>query len=245
MLANIRIVLVNTSEPGNIGGVARAMKNMHLEHLMLVQPELFPSAKATARASGADDILARASVCQSLDEAIAGCGLVLGASARMRRLTWPQVDARQCAEKVIAEARHTPVAIVFGREHSGLTNEELERCHYLVNIPSNPAYSSLNLAAAVQVIAYELMMAAQQAQSLISPAESTVLPQEAPATAEQMQGFFEHLFAVLAEIGFLNTEHPRKMSRRLKRLFNKAQLEKVEVNILRGILATMQKKLSE
>jgi tRNA (cytidine32/uridine32-2'-O)-methyltransferase len=245
MLGNIRIVLVNTSEPGNIGGVARAMKNMCLEHLVLVNPEQFPSAKATARASGADDLLARATVCQTLDEAVAGCGLVLGASARLRRLAWPQMDARECAAKAMTEAQHTPVAMVFGREHSGLTNEELERCHYLVNIPSNPAYSSLNLAAAVQVIAYELLMVAQSEQSPVPASEAGVLRQEEPATADQMQGFFEHLFAVLTEIGFLNAEHPRKMSRRLKRLFNKAHMEKVEVNILRGILSTVQKKLSE
>lgn len=245
MLDNIRIVLVNTSEPGNIGGVARAMKNMCLEHLVLVNPEQFPSAKATARASGADDLLARATVCQSLDEAISGCGLVLGASARLRRLAWPQMDARQCAAEALSQARHTPVAMVFGREHSGLTNEELERCHYLVNIPSNPAYSSLNLAAAVQVIAYELLMASQSAGPRVPPSDDAVLPQEEPATADQMQGFFEHLFAVLTEIGFLQDQHPRKMNRRLKRLFNKAHMEKVEVNILRGILSTVQKKLTE
>jgi tRNA (cytidine32/uridine32-2'-O)-methyltransferase len=244
MLANIRIVLVNTSEPGNIGGVARAMKNMRLENLVLVDPVQFPHAKATARASGADDLLAQATVCESLDDAIAGCGLILGASARLRRLSWPQVDARGCAAKAINQAQHTPVAIVFGREHSGLTNEELERCHYLVHIPSNEAYSSLNLAAAVQVIAYELMMAAQQFEPLASDSDSTGLIQEQPATAAEMQGFFEHLFVVLTEIGFLGTDHPRKMSRRLKRLFNKAQLEKVEVNILRGILSMVQKKLS-
>ena len=244
MLANIRIVLVNTSEPGNIGGVARAMKNMCLEHLVLVDPVQFPHAKATARASGADDLLAQATVCETLDDAVAGCGLVLGASARLRRLSWPQVDARECATKAIAEAQRAPVAIVFGREHSGLTNEELERCHFLVHIPSNEAYSSLNLAAAVQVIAYELMMAAQPYKSAAVSNDSTGLIQEQPATAAEMQGLFEHLFTVLTEIGFLSTDHPRKMSRRLKRLFNKAQLEKVEVNILRGILSTVQKKLS-
>lgn len=243
MLANIRIVLVNTSEPGNIGGVARAMKNMCLEHLVLVDPVQFPHAKATARASGADDLLARATVCESLDDAIAGCGLILGASARLRRLSWPQVDARECAAKAIHQSQQAPVAIVFGREHSGLTNEELERCHYLVHIPSNDAYSSLNLAAAVQVIAYELMMAVSKPEPAGS--DYTGLIQEQPATAAEMQGFFEHLFVVLSEIGFLSTDHPRKMSRRLKRLFNKAQLEKVEVNILRGILSTVQKKLSE
>ena len=243
MLANIRIVLVNTSEPGNIGGVARAMKNMCLEHLVLVDPLQFPHAKATARASGADDLLARATVCGTLDEAIAGCGLVLGASARMRRLPWPQVNARECAAKALDQVKQTPVAIVFGREHSGLTNEELERCHFLVHIPSNEAYSSLNIAAAVQVIAYELLMTAQSTEPAKLQNPAAALIQEPPATAEQMQGLFEHLFAVLAEIGFLNSKHPQKMTRRLKRLFNKAQLEKVEVNILRGILSTVQKKI--
>ena len=244
MSANIRIVLVNTSEPGNIGGVARAMKNMCLDQLVLVNPVVFPSAKATARASGADDVLARAVVCQNLDEAIAGCGLVLGASARFRRLSWPMLDSRQCAAKVIIEAQKTPVAIVFGREHSGLTNEELERCHYLVHIPCNEAYSSLNLAAAVQVISYELYMAVHQSDQAIAIARSTKSTEEQPATAAEMQGFFDHLMAMLTEIGFLNTAHPRKMMRRLKRLFNKAQMDKVEMNIMRGILSTIQKKLT-
>lgn len=245
MLANIRIVLVNTSEPGNIGGVARAMKNMCLEHLALVNPLQFPHAKATARASGADDLLARATVCQSLDEAIAGCGLVFGASARLRRLSWPQVDARECAVNAFSQAANTQVAIVFGREDSGLTNEELERCNYLVHIPSNQAYSSLNLAAAVQVIAYELLMASQHCSAAPRMGDSVNVPQEAPATAAEMQGLFEHMFVVLSEIGFLQSEHPQKMIRRLKRLFNKAHLEKVEVNILRGVLSTVQKKLSK
>ena len=247
MLANIRIVLVNTSEPGNIGGVARAMKNMRLENLVLVNPLQFPHAKATARASGADDLLARAQVCEALDEAIAGCGLVLGASARFRRLAWPRLDARQCAAKVTSEIARTPVAIVFGREHSGLTNEELERCHYLVHIPCNEAYSSLNLAAAVQVIAYELFVTAQQSlsASAITTKHADTSGHEQPATAAEMQGFFDHLMVVLMEIGFLNTAHPRKMMRRLKRLFNKAQMDKVETNIMRGILSTIQKKLTE
>jgi TrmH family RNA methyltransferase len=242
MSANVRIVLVNTSEPGNIGGVARAMKNMCLEQLVLVNPLQFPHAKATARASGADDLLAKARVCETLDEAIAGCGLVLGASARFRRLPWPLMDSRECAVKVISEARNTPVAIVFGREHSGLTNDELERCHYLVHIPCNQDYSSLNLAAAVQVIAYELHMTAQQtvSEAVSSQADKSAL--EVPATAAEMQGFFDHLTMVLLEIGFLNAAHPRKMIRRLKRLFNKAQMDKVELNIMRGILSTVQKK---
>lgn len=243
MLSNVRIVLVNTSEPGNIGGVARAMKNMCLEQLVLVDPMQFPHAKATARASGADDLLAKAKVYATLDEAVADCELVFGASARMRRVSWPQMDARQCGEKVVSESQAAPIAIVFGREHSGLTNEELERCHYLVHIPSNEQYSSLNLAAAVQVIAYELSMAARLGSDTAKkmPGEAS---DERPATAREMQGLFEHLFAVLTQIGFLRTDHPQKMMRRLKRLFNKAQPDKVEVNILRGILSTMQKHLN-
>jgi len=242
MLKNVRIVLVNTSEPGNIGGVARAMKNMCLEQLVLVNPVQFPHAKATARASGADDLLAKALVCETLDEAIAGCGLVLGASARFRRLQWPLLDARQCAAKVINEVQKTPIAVVFGREHSGLTNDELERCHYLVHIPCNEAYSSLNLAAAVQVIAYELFMAVQQSVPEIAP-HIEKLTREEPATAAEMQGFFDHLMTILTDIGFLNPTHPRKMMRRLKRLFNKAQMDKVEMNIMRGILSTVHKKI--
>lgn len=240
MLSNVRIVLVNTSEPGNIGGVARAMKNMCLDQLVLVDPVQFPHAKATARASGADDLLAKAQICASLDEAVTDCELVFGASARLRRVSWPQMDARQCGEKVLSEPKNTPVAIVFGREHSGLTNEELERCHYLVHIPSNEQYSSLNLAAAVQVIAYELLMAAQYNADAVGQVPK-VAGAERPATAGEMQGLFDHLFTVLMEIGFLRADHPQKMMRRLRRLFNKAQPDKVEVNILRGILSTVQK----
>lgn len=242
MLSNLRIVLIETSEPGNIGGVARAMKNMCLQNLVLVNPAKFPHAKATARASGADDILAKALVCTSLDQAIEGCGVVMGASARLRRLTWPQLDPRQCAVKALANAQSTQVALVFGREHSGLTNEELERCQYLVHIPSNKEYSSLNLAAAVQVLSYELLMATINDDS--TSGESQELPaEERPATAEEVEGFHAHLFEVLTQIGFLNQEHPRKMKRRLRRLFHKAHLDKVETNILRGILSTIQKNL--
>ena len=155
----IRFVLVETSHPGNIGGVARAMKNMSLERLYLVNPRLFPHADATARASGADDILATAQVCDSLQQALEGCSMVFGASARRRSISWPMVDARESAQLAVEMGASGEVAVVFGREHSGLTNEELEQCNYLVHIPSNRDYSSLNIAAAVQVIAYEVMMA--------------------------------------------------------------------------------------
>ncbi len=232
MKKNIRIVLINTSHPGNIGAVARAMKVMHLSSLYLVEPKSFPCAEATARASGADDVLASAVVCKSLPEALAGCRLVIGTSARSRSIAWPLLTPRECAEKLTGESAHGDVALVFGREHSGMTNEELECCHELVNIPSNPEYSSLNLAAAVQILAYELMLA----QGATKPeAEVREL-----ATADEMESFYTHLETTLTELQFLDANHPRKLMRRLRRLFNRAEPDKTEMNILRGILSAAQ-----
>lgn len=232
-LANIRIVLVGTTHPGNIGGAARAMKTMGLSALHLVDPRQFPSAEATARASGADDLLARARVHASLDEAVADCGLVFGASARPRTIPWPVMDARETALRALAEAAQAPVAVVFGREHSGLTNEELERCNYHIHIPANPEYSSLNLAAAVQVVAYELRVAALQGASVEAK-------EEPPATAEEVEGFYRHLEQTLVDIGFLDRDNPRQLMRRLRRLFGRVRLEATETNILRGILTAAQ-----
>lgn len=233
----VRIVLIDTSHAGNIGAAARAMKNMGLRQLYLVTPKQFPHADATARASGADDVLAQATVCANLDEALAGCGLVVGASARLRSLNVPLLDPRQCAGQVCNEAATTEVAIVFGREHSGLTNDELSRCHHLVHIPSDPDYSSLNLAAAVQVVSYELRMA-----SGIKPVSEVERErEELPASADDMARFYEHLQQTLVDIGFLDPENPRIMMRRLRRLFNRARPNDVEMNILRGILTAMQK----
>ena len=233
----VRIVLVDTSHPGNIGAAARAMKNMGLEQLYLVNPKLFPHADATARASGADDILAKAVVYETLDEALAGCSLVVGASARLRRLSIPQWSPRECAEKIMAEDAGSETAIVFGREHAGLTNEELGRCHQLVHIPCNPEYSSLNLAAAVQVLSYECRLAA-----LAGVVENDLNKEdESPATADDMTRFYEHLHETLVEIGFLDPENPRIMMQRLRRLFNRARPKEVEMNILRGILTAAQK----
>ena len=182
----VRIVLVETSHPGNIGAAARAMKTMGPDELVLVAPRDFPSADATARASGADDVLARARVADSLDDAIADCGFVAGASARLRRLSWPVVDPRAGAAALLRHAGETKVAMVFGPEHSGLTNEDLGRCNQVVHIPANPAYSSLNVAMAVQVICYELRMAAlerpvdaEQAARLAHASE-TLPPSTAP-----------------------------------------------------------------
>lgn len=233
MLENIRVVLVNTSHPGNIGAVARAMKNMYLGQLTLVDPLNYPNAEATARASGADDILAGARVCETLDEAIADCRLVVGASARLRSVQWPQLDPRGCAEKALAESAQGPVAIVFGRENSGLTNDELSRCRYLVHIPSNPDYSSLNLAMAVQVVAYELLMTSGHASEVVDA------PREL-ASAFELQGFFEHLQQTLGVIGFADPEHSDKLMRRLRRLFHRAEPDQDDIKILRGILSAAQ-----
>jgi tRNA (cytidine32/uridine32-2'-O)-methyltransferase len=236
MLSDIRIVLIETSHPGNIGATARAMKNMCLEHLYLVSPQRFPDADATARASGADDVLARAQICDSLDEAIQDCGLVVGASARQRSLAWPEFDPRECASRVLAESAGTSVAIVFGRERAGLTNEELERCHYLVHIPSNPNYSSLNIGAAVQVITYELLMAAKGGAAPGERAEEWV-----PASAQDMARFYAHLERVLIEIDFLDPANPKHLMRRLKRLCNRSRPDDTELNVLRGILTAVER----
>ncbi|MFN2308449.1 MAG: tRNA (cytosine(32)/uridine(32)-2'-O)-methyltransferase TrmJ [Gammaproteobacteria bacterium] len=234
MLSNVRIVLVQTSHPGNIGAVARAMKNMCLTQLVLVRPALFPSAEATARASGADDLLAQARCCDSLDEAVADCALVVGASARLRSLPWPELDPRACAERVRVASATAPVALVFGREQSGLSNEELERCHALVHIPANPDHASLNLAQAVQVITYELHMAHL-------PGPWTGSPPEFPVcTAEAMERFYAHLEQTLIELAFLDPAHPGQLLRRLRRLFQRAQPDTNEMNILRGILSAAQ-----
>lgn len=235
MYENIRIVLVNTSHPGNIGAAARAMKNMGLGELYLVEPKLFPHADASARAAGADDLLARATVCQSLEEAVAGCQLVFGASARLRRLPWPLAEPREAARQIIGAYRQAPVAVVFGREHAGLTNDELLCCNALVHIPCNEDFSSLNVAAAVQVLSYEIHMAGREG-------VTEVEVDSPPATAGELERFFQHLEETLVELDFLDPAKPRKLMRRLRRLYIKARLEETEVNILRGILTAAQKR---
>ena len=265
ILQKVRVVLVDTSHAGNIGAAARAMKNMGLRRLYLVNPKLFPHADATARASGADDVLAQAAVCADLDEALAGCTLVVGASARLRNLSVPLLDPHQCAIQVLNEMggdRSSECAIVFGREHSGLTNDELGRCHHLVHIPSDPDYSSLNLAAAVQVVSYELRMANISAAAPMGSsrepavdvaldatgvlAEGQVLTADEPlAPAEDMARFYEHLERTLVEIEFLDPKKPRIMMRRLRRLFNRSRPNITEMNILRGILTAAQKSKRE
>ncbi|MDO9370991.1 MAG: tRNA (cytosine(32)/uridine(32)-2'-O)-methyltransferase TrmJ [Gammaproteobacteria bacterium] len=235
-LSSIRIVLVNTSHPGNIGACARAMKTMGLSALTLVQPKIFPSAEAVARAAGAEDILDNASVCDSLEQALSGCVLVIGSSARARTIEWPLLTPRACAARLVQEAAHAPVALVFGREHSGLSNEELDRCHFLTRIPANPDFASLNIASAVQVFAYEIFLA--------HGAPLRAAEDHSPVGAEQMELFYAHLEQVLVQTGFLNPRIPKKLMRRLRRLFNRARPDQNEMNILRGMLTEVARKLS-
>ncbi len=237
MLSHIKIVLVETTHPGNIGAVARAMKNMMMTNLCLVSPKFFPHADATSRSAGADDILMQAHVFNTLEEAIADCSLVIGASARRRTIQWDEITPRECAEKIfIQETTHEKIALVFGRESSGLKNHELDLCRFLLHIPCNPDYSSLNVAAAVQVVAYELLVTAQNQLS-----KNGVLSElEAPlATAKQMESFYQHLHETLNDIGFLQT-NSKSVLRRLRRIYNRIQLDTKELDILRGILRLSQ-----
>lgn len=236
--ANIRIVLVNTTHPGNIGGAARAMKNMGLSRLYLVAPKEYPSDKAVWRSAGATDVLDEAVVVDTLDEAISGCSLVVGTSARERRIPWPLLDPRECGESVWVEAGQHEVAIVFGREDRGLTNEELHKCNYHVHIPANEEYSSLNLATAVQVICYEVRMAfLKQTAGNTLPNHTWDMP---PADAGALENYYGHLEQTLAELGFLDPENPKQTMTRLRRMYNRVRMDQMELNILRGVLTAMQ-----
>jgi TrmH family RNA methyltransferase len=231
---SIRIVLLDTQHPGNIGAAARAMKNMGLRELYLVRPKFFPNADATARASGADDVLDMAQVFDALEDAIADCGLVVGTSARQRHLPWDLVEPRECAARIAQDSRTGHVAIVFGSERFGLTNAELARCNLCVTIPTSAEYSSLNIAMAVQVIAYELWMA-------VRPGVPEPAPREVPlATGEEMLRLYDHIEQVLEQIDFQDRTGGGQLMARIRRLFNRAQLDQNEMNILRGILTAVQ-----
>ena len=234
-LSRVRVVLINTTHPGNIGATARAMKVMGLSSLHLVTPKIYPHAEATAMASGADDILQHAVVHDSLDSALSGCPLALGTSARLRSLPMPMFDARRAARQALQESGSHDVALLFGRERYGLTNEEMMRCQYLVNIPANPEYSSLNLAQAVQIMGYELRVAA------MGVADVSLPPLDwEPVDDRQMEMLFEHLEQTLLDIRFLNPKQPKKLMMRLRRLFKRARPDQNEINILRGILKASQ-----
>lgn len=241
MLESIRIVMIETTHAGNIGAAARAMKNMGLQRLYLVKPRSFPHEEASARASGADDILQNAVVCQSLDEALVGCRQVFGASARSERsLPWPIITARDCGEQIMARFAGQEVALVFGRESSGLTNEELERCHQLLHIPCDPGFSSLNVAAAIQVVSYELRTACLQQQQVGSEAVESG-GGDVLISAEELERLYQHLEQTMVQVGFLDPDNPRHLMRRMRRLFQRARVEQTEYNILRGILSAIQK----
>ena len=234
MLSNIRVVLVGTSHPGNIGSTARAMKTMGLSTLYLAEPRVEPDGQSIALAAGASDILKHLVRVDSLEEAIADCSLVIATSARSRTLDWPMLDPREAGQKLVTEGLTGPVAIVFGRENHGLSNEELQRCNYHVAIPANPEYSSLNLAQAVQIICYETRVA-HLAQSA-APEATTQYP-----LAADQERFFEHLERTLLSTGFIIKNHPGQVMTKLRRLFSRARIESQEMNILRGILTSVER----
>lgn len=238
MLNNIRIILVSPSHPGNIGAAARAMKTMGLSDLAIVNPcEDFPSQTATAMAAGADDILKNAHICDSLDMALANSQLIIGTSARLRNLPVEMLNPSSCGTMAIEQANQHKVSILFGREHAGLTNEELNRCHYHVHIPSVEDFSSLNLAAAVQLICYELRKA-----SLADHAPNKGQAYDVLATDQEIQLYYQRLEELLTDINFIKNSNPKKIMQRLRRLYNRTQIEKTEIDLLLGILSTLQKQ---
>lgn len=231
LLTRIRIVLVEPQHPGNIGAAARAMKTMGLRELALVRPEKFPHKDASDMAVGAADLLEGAGVYSNLQTAIADCGYVVGASARLRSLPHNTCTPRELGAKLAGEIGGR-IALLFGNERVGLSNDDLEACHALVSVPADPEFRVLNLAMAVQIIAYELRQAAL-------PALSNK-PEHLPVDQNEMELFFQHLERVLVEVKFLNPEHPRQLMRRLRRLYGRAAPDENEMNILRGILAAVQ-----
>ena len=241
MSENIRIVLVETSHTGNMGSAARAMKTMGLSNLYLVNPQVQPDSHSIALSAGASDVIGNAKIVSSLDEAIAGCELVIGTSARSRTLPWPMVEPRECGEKSVKAALAAPVAIIFGRERVGLTNDELQKCNYHLYIPTNPEYGSLNLAMAVQLVSYEIRMAFLASQNESQPAHNEEEDEVHYPPADDMERFYTHLESVLNESGFIRKAHPGQIMNRLRRLFTRAHPEAQELNILRGILTSVEK----
>ena len=240
MLDKIRVVLSHTTHPGNIGAAARAMKVMGVTDLALVNPSLFPSAEATERASKASDLLANATVCADVETAISDCRLVVGASVRTRSLPSRLVTPRELVNIIKEKPDKVPVALLFGTENSGLTNEELHLCHYQVYIPTNPEYSSLNLASAVQLICYEMRLAFSEEQQL---PEQRIVSNEQQISREQMDGLLQHLEKIMISTGYLNLEHKKQIDNRLNRLFSKAQITESENRLLRGVLSSIEQSI--
>jgi len=251
-MPDIRIVLVNPSHPGNVGAAARAIKNMGLSQLVLVEPQEFPDPRALWRAAGAKDLVNSARVVQSLDEAIGDCQFVVGTSARERRIPWPLVNPKVCAERIFQQPVDTKIAVMFGREDSGLTNEELQRCNLHVNVPTSDNYRSLNLAMAVQIITYELRMrflglstepVAEQRPSTSCETDEMDDWDEPLATAEDIERLQQHLAETLAQLEFFDPANPRQLLTRIRRFFVRSRMDQMELNILRGVLTEIQKKI--
>jgi len=248
-LKNVRIVLVNTSDCRNIGSAARAMKTMGLSQLILVDPVEMPNGQAQALAAGATDVLANAKVVSTMQEAVNDCGLVIGTSARSRTLPWPMLNPRECGAKLVEELANFPVALVFGRESSGLTNEELQLCHFHVQIPANPEYSSLNLAMAVQTLSYEIRMnflGLGQPEKVIPVVDkvadkATEGEIEEFPIVEETERLYQHFEDALKGTGFITPTHPGLVMTKLRRLFNRARPDVKEVKMLRGILSSVDK----
>ena len=243
-LNNVKVVLVNTSHPGNIGASARAMKNMGLSNLALVQPKDFPSGVAVGRAASAVDILESAEIFDSLEQAVSDCALVICASARSRKIPWPMLTPEESAIKILKEVNANKVAIVFGREDAGLNNDELQLGHFHVQIPAEENCSSLNLAAAVLVICYELYKL-----SLRSNSKELIKDQDhwdqKLATNGEVEYFYKHLERVMIAIDFHDPENPRQLIQRVRRLFNRIRIDVMEMNILRGILSNVENAIKK
>jgi tRNA/rRNA methyltransferase len=243
MLGRVRIVLSHTSHPGNIGAAARAMKTMGLSRLVLVNPKRFPDPEAVSRAVGADDVLDRAVVCSSLDEALSGCVFALAASARHRSLGPEPMQAREAAPVVLSRAAEGDVALVFGNETAGLSNAEVQRCQATAFIPANPEYTSLNLGAAVQLLCYELRLAAFAGRP---PVITKTIPFASPLAAnDDVERFYAHLERVMIATEFLDPNQPKRLMPKLRRLFGRSELERDEINILRGVLDAVEKKIDK
>ena len=251
LLDNVRIVLVNTSDCRNMGSAARAMKTMGLSQLILVDPQEMPNGQAQALSAGASDVLANAKVVATLEEAIAECGLAVGTSARSRTLPWPMLEPRGCGVKLVDEAKNFPVALVFGRESSGLTNDELQLCHFHVQIPANPEYSSLNLAMAVQTLSYEVrtsyLLAQEQDYKKSKPVQTVVatdsedVGEDEYPIIEDTERLYQHFEDALKTTGFIVPSHPGLIMTKLRRLLNRARPDVKEVKMLRGILASVER----
>ncbi len=241
-LKRVRIVLVETNHPGNIGGAARAMKTMGLHDLWLVKPQRYPDPQAEWRAAGALDVLDASTVVDCVADAIADCGLVVGTSTRQRRIPWPALDAHMLGPRIAAEAGTRPIAVLFGRETSGLTNDELQRCNLHLQIPANPDYPSLNLAMAVQVVCYELYQACHGAG--VREAGDAEWDRE-PAAAAAVDAMLAHFQSVLLRVAFLDASNPGQVMTRLRRLFSRVRLDDTEVNMLRGAFTEIERSLGQ